>query len=132
MVGLVHRSFNMGPFQRQQALTEEGYDPNDPKLSVGQENQATIQMLLKWNIGTRQKLRHVGTATVAHPRHVSPLKYLSYQCKSCKEFTPAFRYPTGMRSKPFNDALALMITCIGCENSYEAKANEYKNMSFLD
>ena len=62
-VGLFLRSFNMELFERKQALKDEGYNANDESLSVGQVNQAILQMLLNRSVRNVNIIKQVGTVT---------------------------------------------------------------------
>lgn len=129
-VGRTMLGFNMGARHRYQALTDEGYDPNDPGLTIGQINQSMLQWLIRVHARQRSRVTHTGTATVAMPRNVGADRYIAYNCPSCNANTPIFRNHADILKHPFHDKLKFQIKCFACGNEFTSEANSFRKMYF--
>ncbi len=125
-IGLRLRSFNMGHFERRQALKGEGYDPDDVNLTVGQINQSVVQVQIDRHGGKGLATLITGTLSIAESNRRKHGAFASYACSSCSYLVKAFVLPEDAKRGFFKNQLKFGVTCPVCHKTTLCRANSYQ------
>lgn len=125
MVGFEIRGFNMDRVHTVEALKQAGYDPVVDDPPVGKVNQALVQWRLGIDSQYGEKVNYHGVMPISKPDRIGEDKYLSYECRNCKEYSRILQRVPRLKSKPFRDDLDFIIKCDACDQEFTSRANSF-------